>query len=317
MFDVSKHSYAPAHDMAIITCFFNPAGYRVRKDNYDCFRRWITKGNLYLFTVEATFEESPPELGEYNNVLVVRGGNAHVLWQKERLLNLALRQVPEKYTKIAWLDCDVIFENPAWAPLASELLDDFAVIQPFERLVRLKRGLLRDDGECEEKVGFGYLFAKNPLSCKIGRFHHHGHTGIAWAARRDLLNESGFYDVLVSGSADHFMAHAFSDTLYSPCFDRIRDTPLFGDFARWAANVSRICARSMSYLPGTVLHLWHGSKENRRYRTILRELMEFDFDPALDLTTDAVTGLHRWSGTKPALRKWGSQYFWDRKEDRG
>jgi hypothetical protein len=48
------------------------------------------------------------------DILIQISGGA-VLWQKERLLNLAIKLVPLHVKSIAWLDCDVIFDRPDWA----------------------------------------------------------------------------------------------------------------------------------------------------------------------------------------------------------
>jgi hypothetical protein len=53
--------------------------------------------------------------------LIFISGGA-VLWQKERLLNLAIKSVPLYVKNIAWLDCDVIFDRSDWADRANAQL---------------------------------------------------------------------------------------------------------------------------------------------------------------------------------------------------
>lgn len=60
-----------------------------------------------------------------------------ILWQKERLLNLALAHLPAVARKVAWLDADLLFEDPSWACETSRRLDTFPVVQPFAAIARL------------------------------------------------------------------------------------------------------------------------------------------------------------------------------------
>jgi hypothetical protein len=52
----------------------------------------------------------------------VRTDQTNVLWQKERLLNLALQRLPEHCTKVVWLDADTFFTNPNWVRATRRLV---------------------------------------------------------------------------------------------------------------------------------------------------------------------------------------------------
>ena len=60
-----------------------------------------------------------------------------MLWQKERLLNLALQALPSSCRKVAWVDCDVVFAAGDWLERTSHLLDHFTLVQPFSHLHRM------------------------------------------------------------------------------------------------------------------------------------------------------------------------------------
>ena len=86
-----------------ITCLFNPAGFRIRTDNYRIFRQQL---RLPLLTVELAFEGGF-ELAEGDaDILVQRRGGAR-LWQKERLLNIALEHLPDDCDAVVAVDADV------------------------------------------------------------------------------------------------------------------------------------------------------------------------------------------------------------------
>jgi hypothetical protein len=63
-----------------------------------------------------------------------------------------------------------------------------------------------------------------------------------------------------------------------------------------------------------VLHLWHGSNENRRYYQRHSELRKFNYDPGTDLVKNE-DGAWEWSDRRADLRQWAENYFQQRRED--
>src|SRR5512143_3579916 len=90
-----------------ITSYFNPAGYARRLANYRRFRERLA---VPLVTVELSFN-GRFELGRRDADVLVQLHGTSVMWQKERLLNIAVKKVPRACNKIAWLDCDIVFET--------------------------------------------------------------------------------------------------------------------------------------------------------------------------------------------------------------
>jgi hypothetical protein len=237
------------------------------------------------------------------------------MWQKERLLNLAIARIPDDWKAVAWLDGDILFENRNWAMEAAAQLDRHAVVQLFSEVVRLPQGATWGRGE-EHWDGFAAVLKQTPNQLLNGNFARHGHTGFGWAAHRDYLTQYGLYDGCIAGSGDHMVAHAFAGDWTGGCIDRI-----FGannlhrrHFSNWAEAVYRSVRARVSYVPGTVFHLWHGDTANRQYASRNRELVSFDFDPVTDLRVGA-SGCWEWASDKPALHAWAAQYFAARKED--
>ncbi|MFM8271115.1 MAG: hypothetical protein ACKODX_02160 [Gemmata sp.] len=305
--------YAPTGDLWLLAAYFNPDRYRTKRANYDRFRAPL-QGRIPLLTVECAFGSDAFELPPSPSVLQVRGRD--VMWQKERLLNLSLAHLPPSCTKVAWLDADVLFENADWAVEAARRLDEFPVLQLFDRAVRLPRGALADDGTGDAYPGFAAMTARNPHLLLSGNFAAHGHTGFAWAARREVLAERGLYDACIAGSGDHMMAHAFAGDWTSACVDRIiGPANLHRDcFTQWCKSVYKKVRARVGCVPGSVLHLWHGEVADRRYVDRNRELAEFGFDPVNDIRVGP-SGCWEWASNKPALQKWAREYFGQRRED--
>jgi hypothetical protein len=308
--------YEAVDDLGLVTCYFNPSGYATKLKNYQIFRDRIESSGLRLWTIECAFGSEPFTLPKHEQVLQIRSQS--ILWQKERLLNLGIQQLPQAIQKVVWLDCDILFSNPRWAIETSRLLDDYAVVQPFVRVFRLPQGAHFYQGEAESWRSFAYVYGANAGLVHRGNFHQHGHTGLVWAGRREWLTQYGLYDALVSGSADHMMAHALCGDFTSACMTRImgEDTPLRSHFLQWGKALYGAIGHSIAAVPGTVLHLWHGDTENRRYVTRHDELMRCGFDPAVDLRLGP-TGTWEWNSEKPVLHQWAIDYFDHRQEDGG
>jgi hypothetical protein len=298
-------------DICAITCFYNPSNYKTKLANYERFRAKLVS-QLRLLTIECAFGDSNFVLG---NADCLRVRAEHVLWQKERLLNIAARHVPSRYKKIIWLDCDLIFENEKWPQLTSSLLDGAAIVQPFSQILRLPRGADFDVGHNERWASFAAVYETNPNLMVLGR--KHGHTGFAWAAQRELFDRVGLYDACVCGNGDHIMAHAFCGDWDSSCLLRyFGGTPAhLKHFQGWCERIYPVVRAQVKAVPGTVLHLWHGEVKDRNYLARNSELVRLGFDPDKDLARDA-GGCWKWSGEKAQeLENWSRYYFVARQED--
>src|SRR5919204_6369439 len=117
---------AHQQDLWAITSYFNPMGYRRKLANFKVFREHLT---IPLVAVELAYGRDF-ELGASEAEIIVQLRGGDVLWQKERLLNLALQALPASCRKVAWLDCDLVFASPDWAERTSQLLEQFMLVQP-------------------------------------------------------------------------------------------------------------------------------------------------------------------------------------------
>jgi hypothetical protein len=306
--------YEPSDELTLLTTYFNSHGYRTKRRNYDRFRERIEASGLRLVTVECAFGTDEFELPPGPGVRRVRGRD--LMWQKERLLNLAISELPKSARKVAWLDGDILFERPDWAVRAARLLDDVPVVQLFDRAIRLPRDHDAYTGAGDLWDSFAAVYRTRPQILLSGDFAAHGHTGFAWAARREWLDAHGLYDACIAGSGDHMIAHAACGDWTSPCIRRIiGDNNRHRDyFTAWAKRQYRDVRAALGCVPGTLLHLWHGETENRRYVLRNRELAEFGFDPSADVRIGA-SGCWEWSSRKAELHRWARDYFGHRRED--
>ena len=307
-------------DLWAITSYFNPARYRSRLLNYRVFRRYL---KIPLITVElsfgADFELRP---GDAEILVQLRGGD--VMWQKERLLNLALRALPKQCRKVVWMDCDLIVDSADWPGRLSQTLDQFPVVQPFSRVGYLAHAAELKDGSTDGEVDFwrtsvAHLIDKgHPASDSLNNlrrpFERNCARGLVWAAHRDLLDRHGFYDVCIVGNGNLAIACA----AYG-CFDVVIQHQGMNEWQRahylaWARPFFQDVRAAVASVDSPLLHLWHGELPSRRYRERLEDVWPFQIDPYRDIAI-AENGAWRWNSDKPGLHQYLKDYFAARKED--
>jgi hypothetical protein len=315
---------------ALITCFFNALGYASRIANYRLFAARLKEQKVPLYTIEALFPGQTSALSKHSNVMTVDCET--VLWQKESLLNLLIRELPPKYKAVLWCDADIYFQNKNWFRATQKLLNKFPVVQPYSQAVRLPRGAKTYRKNAEIFSGFADIYQENPQLLLKGDFAAHGHTGFVWAAHRYILENHGLYDAMIAGSGDHVMAHAFAGDFDSRCIHRILggNEKHITHFQQWAKRIYPEIRGKIGHVEGRILHLWHGETQDRRYVDRNRELAAFAFDPSRDIVRDS-KGLWSWKQSAPTLlnrlkarvgkkkenglRDWAVNYFAARKED--
>lgn len=300
-------------DLWVITSYFNPARYTTKRRNFDAFMAGIEEVGANVIVVEMAFGEAKFELEPIEGVIQFRG--PAVMWQKERLLNVAAARLPASCRKIAWVDADILFEEADWMERTSDALERCVVLQPFSEAVRLNREN-RDHEGAVFYESFASLFVRDPSIAKTSR--NHGHTGFAWAARRELFEQCGLYDACISGGGDHLMAHAFSASIASsPCVhytfggaDRYAE-----HFVRWGKGARDFVGGRIGVVPGRIRHLWHGELADRSYSERERHFRTLGFDPDKHLKHDG-NGMFEWSPDAPAeLKAWAEGLFPGRNED--
>ena len=315
----TKRPRALGGSLWAVTTYYNPASYASKATNYAWFREALHEADIPLLAVELAFGDTPFELGsgDAEKLIQLRGGD--VLWQKERLLNIGVASLPDDCDKVAWLDADVLFARPDWARETARLLDTYVVVQPFSHCVRLPP----ETGVCDPAtLPFGYgeselfygmawgVHAKGRAS--LADYRRHGHTGFAWAARRELIERHGLYDANLLGNGDTDIAHAlFGSTNYWG--QQKLGQSARSHLRRWAEPFTADVARSVGCVDGVVSHLWHGSPQHRLYDKPLDVLR--NFDPDCDLAVNPQTGLYEWSNASNELRSWSEHYFRARQED--
>lgn len=309
-----------------IATYFNPTGFLKMLDNAEFFSERIRRQGLKLVVVELAFGDDAYEVPDKMADHVIRLRSTTVLWQKERLLNIALQELPERCDKVAWLDADVLFGNCAWVEQTSKLLQHYVVVQPYEVGCWLSSGVriplssseVRHDQVEFRTAGIAFDQITNPIALPVDyQMLLRGHTGFAWAARRSVLARHGFYDRHILGSGDRIMSWAMYGFHEFPEVQKIYRTfysqAQVVDALDWSRRFFADVRGSVFFTEGPLFHLWHGSMRNRRYRERQSILRDANFDPQIDISLDS-NCCWRWSSNKPELHQRICEYFDQRSE---
>jgi hypothetical protein len=308
--------YRSTPELQVITPYYNPCGYRTRRRNYELFASTLRRSGIPLLTIECAFGRQPFNLEPALNVVHIRSRS--LVWQKERLLNLAVSWLPRSVKFVAWIDCDLLFENPEWATETVSALRAYPLVQVFESCNRLPRRNLAGIEKGDICYSFGALAPDDPTLLATGNFEDHGHTGYGWAARRELLDTHKLYEYAIAGSGDHYIAHAALGDVDGPCIRRMMcdNRTLINHFTDWARPFSRSVRGRVGVVAGTVLHLWHGELKHRHYMHRHVQIVKAGFNPSTDIVAAPGKPLEWRPGpTRSKLSRFFAQYFTARRED--
>jgi hypothetical protein len=263
-----------------ITAYFNPVKYGSRRLAYKVFRRNLC---VPLVAVELSFDGRFDLQKDDADILIQISGGA-ALWQTQRLLNIALKHVPSNVNKIAWMDCDVLFGDSDWPARAEDALENYSYIQPFSDAIMLRRGeqIKDQNSNYDKRIAVTKLCQNEDLTVLAQRRGHNvPFAMLAWAARRDCLEQHKFYDAAIVGGADMLFFSALNN---KPDFAiwRFNLNSVFAEhYAHWAARIPKPSLGNFGCIDGEIWHMWHGELVNR-HRTSRWNLVK-DFNPLLDI----------------------------------
>ena len=260
-----------SNDFCIITCHYNPAGWKSTRRNYQRFLHDISWWDVPVFSAEVAYDDQ--EFASESSWLKLRGTDSNFVWQKERLLNLLVERLPENYTKIAWIDADIIFLDNDWIKKTK-----YALNNSGSKLIHLwnKWHLTGPNGSVAETLlsvghkGQRYLDKENY------------NPGGAWAGSRDLFP---LYDKHIVGGGDRACFEAWMGIDYS-C--RFVDAPAMQiDYNEWGELAYKKVQKNVTSLEFDLAHMYHGSRNDRQYVNRWIPLTENNYDPKTHITIDS------------------------------
>jgi hypothetical protein len=298
--------------LAAVTCLFGHQGGE-RLANWCHVAGDLQAAGVDLWTVEASFPGQAFALPEGPRVLRYACDCDQVVWQKERLLNLAVAQLPAEVDAIAWVDSDVLFDccELAWA--IEHVLQACPVAQLWQYAV-----LLGPDGR-QQAWPHGVRVAESIAAHNYGRQDRcqaidvtpqASHPGFAWAMRREAWDAmGGLYELDLGGVADGVMAAAWLGAGAANPYLRWASAAMRADALAWGERAYGAAGGRVGYLPIAIGHLWHGPIQARQYARRTRKLAKSGYDPQRHVSRESGRPL-RWTAEAPSgLVSWWRQFL--------
>jgi hypothetical protein len=290
------------HVVAVVS---NPAEFNRRYELFQQFCERMRKNpRVNLLTVELQQGCRP-----FVTDATVKLKSSHELWHKENLINIGVQHLPDNFKYVAWIDSDIDFQNPTWAEETMSLLQTYSIVQLFSHAIDLG-----PKGETlQVHTGFGYQYV-NGVQWRLPKYGQHFHPGYAFACTRTAYNAmGGLMDFSILGSADNHMALAWIGEVQKSLPKKIHP-----NYRKLCMVFQQRCEahirRNIGYVPGTILHFWHGDKGDRQYATRWQILESNNFDPLVDIKKDC-DNLWQLETNKFKLRDDIRRYFRQRNED--
>ena len=215
------------------------------------------------------------------------------IWQKERLLNIGIGELPRHVEYVAWVDCDVIFDDEGWVEKATARLDEnggllqlFGVAVHLPRDVdatSLSRRICRKAAPLFTNIAIanairGSLFDENEtrLTRAQGALNNdtyitivdkYNSYGIAWSASRKTIEKCGLYDKNIVGGGDTVHVFAALSRLEQYFSLRPHNDKQKRHAENWAQEAKKAGLLSdINSLEQPIFHMWHGDIIDRHYR---------------------------------------------------
>jgi hypothetical protein len=300
----------------------------------------VESSGAILYTAEVAFENREFEVTTPDNPRHLQLRAKSEFWRKENVLNLLAQRLPPECQKLAILDADVEFARRDWAQEILHQLAHYDVIQPWDRAINLGYEDTFQNGphpsfmfqytnfegakpHAEEFLKDRAMFwSKQGVTVTPPTGAYPGlaegwHPGLAWAYRKSAWDAlGGLMEFLPTGSGDWHMANAFTGNLMH-FIDPAHTEGYKRQCKIWQDRAVKIRDNpegGVGFMPGLLLHRYHGTHQNRQYEHRHKFVINVGFDPDLDLKKDH-QGLWQLTDRNPKLRDGLRAYARMRDED--
>ena len=298
----------------VVTAISNPKRYKSRIRLALEFLDHMRVSGVPVTLVECAYGDRPFDLDQVPGINHVGVRSKTMVWNKENLLNIGISRLPAGWKYLATLDADIYFRRPDWASETVHALQHYDVVQPWSDCYDLGPN---DEHITTHRSLLRLWYERKPIvqgpKCGPGGYQF-GHPGYAWAWTRNAIEwTGGLVETAALGAADHHMGLALlnkaEESIHGGCTEAYKKPIL-----QWQKHAVQHIAGNVSYMPGTIEHRWHGTKDNRRYVDRWDILVKHKFDPSTDLKRNSY-GVFELAGNKPEMRHDMDVYFAQRAED--
>jgi hypothetical protein len=230
-----------------------------------------------------------------------------IIWVKENLINLAIKNLPSDWKYVLWCDKDILFKNNDWAEKSIEKLSLSDVIQPWSRLFLLQES----QRKIPQKIN-QLTWSESILFLKKENIPNHAHCGMAWGINRNFYQKiNKILDWQIVGQADVTFAFCcgLKDKQKLLSFAK---TKTMGDMLlEYAENFNDV---KYDYVQNDIYHLFHGELKSKNYFSRLEILSKYNYNPYKDICYDS-NGVLCLTKKGKRMSDDIKEYFFNRNED--
>ena len=242
-------------------------------------RMEMDESDIILYVVEFVYGSQKFIITDKNNKRHLQVRTGIPIWHKENMINIGIQKLlPSNWRAFAWIDADVEFESTTWATDALKLLNGSKdIIQLFSHSIDM------DKNKKTMTIfnSFGYQYCKGKKYGGSGL--EYWHPGFAWACTRKAYEKmEGLFEYGILGSGDNIMALSLiGNGIKAICSD---STDGYKQVVK--KYEQRVKNLRLGYVPGIIMHHFHGSKKNRKYTERWQILVKHLYDPLEHLHND-------------------------------
>lgn len=275
-------------DIAVILCHFNPCLYEAPVENIKMVLKWLFKENIPTYAVELrcglNINSVPVLPSDHPKVIQLQSKSA--IFRKDNLWNIAVSNVPKTFRYILCIDADTILVGKDWKQKLLQELNNYKIVQPFSKAIWTD-----SIGQAfKEKMSCGYAYSNKLDNPQISKYFH---SGFAIALHRNFWGEtSGMFNSPVGGGSLFLMSAIMGlPNELEPSLSKI-SSEFLNAYLHWAKSIYKWTDTKFSFLDCEAWHLWHGSRQKRKYFDRFERLN--GFNPDTDIV-EVASGLHEWS----------------------
>jgi len=254
--------------------------------NLDLFiNNYAKEKNLRIVLIEGIYDKSLPDFSSkvYKHL---KFKLKNILWVKENLINIAIKNLPTDAQYIAWADRDILLTNPDWIQETIDKLKIYDIVQPFSEVLHLNKNY-----EAEMVVRSNNLFTftgKGIISNTITKQKIRGaFCGQIWAINKNFYDKIGkLNDIEIVGGADAIIAKACVLQDYSYISDKIKNKSKEKVIENWSQYYLKFKDCKYSYVTGLLVHYWHTTFSQRAHESRYKILLDENYNPEKDITYD-------------------------------
>lgn len=285
----------------VVTVISNPVRYKRRYELFRRFKDMCNNAGVNLMVVEQAFGARDFEVTKAGDPWNVQIRSIDELWVKENLIDIGIakgrRELPEA-TMVAWVDADCRPTSPykMWFEETCHQLQHYEFVQMWENMIDID---INHNPIGGPQPGFMSNYIKygtpNPKEFKkiqstysYGSNTIFGRPGLAWAAniQTGLDMVGGMLDFCILGAGDWYMAHSLVGSVNVTYASDQASSSYAKKLLEYQTRCERWIKRDVGFVPGTVVHDFHGKKVNRGYSTRGRILTDNNYDPDKDIKYD-------------------------------